>query len=136
MNAKDLRIGNLVLRENKGIVEIVSLSEDSVWHKRISDFTTIQKHISFFNPIPLTEEWLRKFGFITLDNEIDFIEWGLDDNKNGAEFSIISDGFDKRVPLYFEYDLGQYLIRKKIKYVHQLQNLYFALTREELNFKK
>ena len=48
MDIKQLRIGNLVFNENNQIVEIVHLISDGLedTHK----------------PIPLTEEWLLKFG--------------------------------------------------------------------------
>lgn len=75
-------------------------------------------------PIPLTEEWLIKFGF-----QIDGVWFYLDFNPrmqirfyngNLAECDIVQDG------KYIAFKNGH------IKYVHQLQNLYFALTNTEL----
>jgi hypothetical protein len=67
-------------------------------------------------PIPLTEEWLLKFGFDKIDFQ--FI-------KNGIKLFPIRD-------LYYR---GNFPIKSDIKYVHQLQNLFFALTGEELTIK-
>ena len=73
--------------------------------------------IKELKPIPLTEEWLLKFGFDKIDFQ--FI-------KNGIKLFPIRD-------LYYR---GNFPIKSDIKYVHQLQNLYFALTGEELIIKK
>ena len=74
-------------------------------------------------PIPLTEEWLLKFGFENLSLTPKF------------------DGSKCNFTFYWEVD--EIVLREnyedifitRISYVHQLQNLYFALTGEELNFK-
>lgn len=64
------------------------------------------------SPIPLTEEWLIKFGF-----EI----------KN---YSYTNSHYVKGK---FGFDLTTFEYKGiKLKYVHQLQNLFFALTCEEL----
>ena len=73
-----------------------------------------------FEPIPLTEEWLLNFGF----------------KKDGSEFSI----YEYRYTVYLSNKNYFYLCDNKkvltIMYnVHQLQNLYFALTGEELEIK-
>ena len=76
------------------------------------------------NPIPLTEEWLLKFGFEEQGKSIIFsIE------HQGMKLVIdIYQGLNN-IHLVFE-NMSAPLI--KIKYVHQLQNLFFALTGEEL----
>lgn len=75
-------------------------------------------------PIPLTEEWLFKFGFdkpaYSICGDIfhltkwdkNPLDWCVAMNKNNA------------------------IIVEKLQYVHQLQNLYFALTGEELTIKE
>jgi len=79
-----------------------------------------------FSPIPITEEWLGKFGFKKHKAEDNYFykKWG----NNGVEFIFNSDRYSRNV---FEYELGSNKY-KQIKYVHQLQNLYFALTGKEL----
>lgn len=83
-------------------------------------------HLSDIKFIPLTEEWLLKFGFERTDQK---------DNSNDdwtwlfyQKDSIYIDGSD----LTIETASG---IVIKLEYVHQLQNLYFALTRDELTLK-
>jgi len=69
-----------------------------------------------YRPIPLTEEWLLKFGFEITDN------FQTKDRFQTHK----QDGF-----FWFEY--GYIVV--ELNYVHQLQNLYFALTGEELTIK-
>jgi len=83
-------------------------------------------------PIPLTEEWLLKFGF-KHQNKYD-LESNLYSKKLKSEyyFTIYSKtetlDFKTFHPINFVFDI-------KIDFVHQLQNLYFALTGEELTLK-
>ena len=69
-------------------------------------------------PIELTEEWLIKFGFKKMNykllNKIVFYSETWDIEFSDNEF--------------YMPDIGIV-----VKYVHQLQNLYFALTNEELS---
>lgn len=71
--------------------------------------------------IPLTEEWLVKFGFEK--REDDFYKYPLCIDFIYSNLSVLI------------YDGRNYFVdsHDKIKYVHQLQNLYFALTGEELS---
>jgi hypothetical protein len=64
-------------------------------------------------PIPLTEEWLNKFTY----------------NFKGLGFSDLTVGYGMTSGIVHFY-IGNYA--KRIDYIHQLQNLYFALTQNEL----
>jgi hypothetical protein len=75
-------------------------------------------------PIPLTEEWLLKFGF----------EWkGL--ISKGRYLTIFTPCGKALVFKDNYFIFAGVTIETQIQYVHQLQNLYFALTGEELTFK-
>lgn len=106
MKASELRIGNFVLVKDRDNFSF-QVNEDS-----ISNFAKGNLEIRH---VPLTEEWLLKFGFNknNMMGETNF-------NKGGL---YISDDF------IFVYYHGN---RVYLKYVHQLQNLYFALTGDEL----
>lgn len=112
MNTNELRIGNLVL-DSLGVVEI-SISTDLNYFNEKSNLGKIE-FSDIYKPIPLTEEWLMNFGsvdgFYLPNNIYTFVDFTLWDYKEG------------------------YIIAKDVKYVHQLQNLYFALTGEELTVK-
>jgi hypothetical protein len=114
MEAKDLRIGNYYLDINDNLSEI---SGYELWQMTTKE-NKGNLGIMEYQPIPLTEDWLLKFGFEG---------WDL-----GKYTIILTNGnfFD------FQNGLEGVPIAKNIKHVHQLQNLYFALTGEELKIKK
>lgn len=113
MENTELRIGNWV----QSRIEIGQKWDVIV---SVNDFIGNYK---LFEPIKLTEEWLLKFGFNTS-------EW--DDNTS---FRLMINDYNSIViNLEFDYIKIGDLELKNIKYVHQLQNLVFALTNEELKF--
>ena len=85
--------------------------------------------IPYIEPIPLTEEWLLKFGYNCSNDVFE------KNNKNyflGNEEYWIQEHTEVNDFVFFGYDNS---ISVSIKHVHQLQNLYFALTGEELILK-
>jgi len=107
MKATELRAGNLTFFKEKE-------RELNLW-----DFSTyIQTNIGYYKPIPLTEEWLKRFGFEFWDG----LGWRHMETKG----LLVFDTF-----FFYRY----YSIGVCLKHVHQLQNLYFALTGEELELK-
>jgi hypothetical protein len=113
MKSTELRIGNLVY-DTKGYVNTIDLEAITYIFK---------ESLNQVKPIPLTEEWLLKFGF---KNRPDGIcdHWHLGINPITHDWMIEL----KNLGAGFFYINGYF----NIKYVHQLQNLYFALTGEEL----
>jgi hypothetical protein len=119
MKANELRVGNLTFFKEKE-------RELNLW-----DFSTyMQTNIKYYKPIPLTEEWLERLNWNPpkdmrrCKNHVwrkDFLNGGKK-CQVGVSFSLTTDEIHFVVGNYY----------KKIKYVHQLQNLYFALTGEEL----
>ncbi len=77
------------------------------------------------SPIPLTEEWLLKFGFELVNG----VYW--------TKFRISFEEDDEKGYWNMTESFGGDLISfcVSIQYVHQLQNLYFALTNTELEIK-
>jgi hypothetical protein len=123
MKANELRIGNWVtVYPQISIQQVVDVMCDG-----INTDKTIRAHYGLVEPIPLTEEWLLKFGFeIKLDN----FNWN-------AAIGVNEIG-DFKLSLRHTDDFGWFYKSRctPIKYVHQLQNLYFALTGEELTIKE
>lgn len=82
--------------------------------------------ISSCSPIPLTEEWLVKFAFTPTD----------DNTCLAKEYVILEKPNDAHAYYHFTYE-SDYMERiTVVRFVHQLQNLYFALTGEELIIKE
>ena len=123
MKPTELRIGCLV--ESDGIFAVSSIIEtDSGYDIEVRDsnqqcwiFTEKEIH-----PIILSEDWIVKLGWIWWQNTKSFEKVGF------VQGSIRETPFGWEV---FNYVL-QSVTCRKINYVHQLQNLYFALTGEEL----
>jgi hypothetical protein len=118
MKANELRIGNKFYLPN-GEVGTVS------YHEIRLMIVALDK--PNYQPIPLTEEWLLKFGFeINRQTKKENNIWRCYSEEGFFEVEQIGDGF-------FLDDNDCY--GTELNYVHQLQNLYFALTSEELTFK-
>ena len=120
---QELRIGNYV--EYNG--EIIKLDGSLLC-------CYIQNELEFpLNPIPLTEEILLKFGF----NEVEGERW-CDMHEEFEEcnyyyLSMFKIYYNPETDIFEDDSL--YHFNVNLKYVHQLQNIYFALTGEELTFK-
>lgn len=124
MTASELRIGNLVY-------DPFSKKYCKIDQAILCDFAN---GFIFIEPIPLTEEWLFKFGFEKRESSI-CNEWYIGKNEITHDWLFDIVWLLKpeliNAPNYPFYKNGRHLIQ----YVHQLQNIYFALTNEELTIK-
>jgi len=118
MKASELRIGNYILfSEDNTIFEVGSIEEKGFTVQNKEETTWIEAYQ--FEPITLTEEWLLKFGF----------------QKNGCYYISEETNIEFYLTngkLYCELH-GETIFN--IENVHQLQNLYFALSGGELTIK-
>lgn len=146
MKTNELRIGNGIMIRNTGR-ELLSMAMSAFegtgeewqfvkvnlqileWLERGSIAWEIQ-------PITLTEEWFIRFGF---KKNISFyriigsdkaLEVGLNNDTSEIQYYCYFRNFNKGGADDFV------LLRKDLKYVHELQNLFFALTGEELTIVK
>jgi hypothetical protein len=117
MNVVELRIGNYIQHiEDKTMSSIDMFYGSEIYIDEWGCGTTELKECE---PIPLTEEWLLKFGFKKYGKTELF-------KKNSFTLKF----WDNK--LYWnDYRWSS----NELKHVHQLQNLYFAITREELEYK-
>jgi len=145
MNANELRLGNLVIIKNNNLPEVNNRISTvlGIQQREEKDFPDSDSVICFncdgswvnyyqlneyIKPIPLTEEWLLKLGF-------DKLYYHSVYSQPNANI------FSKRgyfIKHYKRMDVEYYRFVREdvtIKYVHQLQNLYFALTGDELEVK-
>lgn len=127
MEAKDLRIGNLVrshydIRHKQNIAytyyTIGGIKSDKAMCAT-ETLSTTHLEYEYLQGITLTEEWLLRFGF-EKNGEPKLNGWWL----KGICIEIIDGKFFER-----RYGIS-------LKHVHQLQNLYYALTGEELTCSK
>lgn len=146
MKNTDFRIGNIIQDDHGrvcvvksiGVHETVRLSplspEDGVWME--------SKSVSGCSPIPLTEEWLLKFGFEcwgrkTVNEHEWFDRWVLYNAVCGTSnyevhLSESNYGGIKESHISFSVDLNDIQHIQNTGHVHDLQNAYFICTGTEL----
>jgi hypothetical protein len=112
MKAEELRIGNWITYAGQEI----ELTRQKF---KLSVFTLGLDELH--EPIPLTKEWLIRFGF-EYNYSFDLY------SKSGFDIQLLENGIEFYIGEY-----GSYFTW--IECVHQLQNLYFALTGNELTIK-
>ena len=139
MTANELRIGNLIKGIGTNIEWIVEGFEGDCIYSNDG-----WRYLSHFEPIPLTEEWLVKFGFKSDNNEPNEI-YSIDISTD-ERYDYVS---TLRIIVMDDFCLVDIMEKgthpradesivtlKSIQHVHSLQNLIFALTGEELILKK
>lgn len=133
MKVNELRIGNYIkyngTHEELGYIsEIQShlypLNQNKIGiNERIDIYYSIEK----LKPIKITKEWLLKFGFS---------ESNLDEDNSWLNLKYRFLNFSSDESVFFN---KVYLSINKMdiicNYVHELQNLYFALTGKELYYE-
>lgn len=125
----ELMKGNLIyfpfIKENVEVIGINALyGVNEPYFNKLSVMEGINLYyepIDVFKPIQLTEEWLIKFGK-KADNSDLF----------GGHIIQIPNGNGLRVK---DNKWNSQHLQTKLDYVHQLQNLYYALTGEQLKIK-
>jgi len=112
VETSELRIGNLIQTNDGKVIKVTG----QVIHEGVE---------GFFKGIPLTEKYLYILGFGNY----------LDGSFLLEEISAII-GLDGKIGFYLNdfHEQTSYWLQN-IKYVHQLQNIYFALNNEELEIK-
>ncbi len=135
MKANELRIGNYVHEPsydecfNTYVIKQIKTTgcAVSVLGKEIQG---LYDYIDL-RPIPLTEKWLLDFGFI--DNKMECGEYIMQVSANCFSGTLTK---DMSWFISIIHVSAHQTITVVKQHVHQLQNLYFALTGEELIFKK
>jgi len=117
MKANEIRVGNLLYLVCDGHHHE---PDEVIWSTE--DFEFYQCRMDDIQPIPLTEEWLECFGFErNLNDDLTKGQLTLQVSVNGNWFRVLDE---------------MRLDGIEIKHVNQLQNLYFALTGQELTLIK
>lgn len=120
MTASELRIGNLISdihASDTFYAEVKQITKARVYY---GDFYS---HPNDLKPIPLTEEWLKRFGFVRKGYTSNIGKLSLHHKEhmypNGR--------------VYFN---SLVILEKIPEHFHTLQNLYFALAGKELTINQ
>ena len=147
--ANELMIGNYVTDEFyesfKTIIEVESINEkginliiedDGNYPECAKIWIEPEYSLDKLFGIPLTEEWLLKFGFS------EGFDWLSGDYTNPVNYKLAvtrnrdTPGFYISKYLEGGFVGSRVVLNDTIEYVHQIQNLYFALTGEHLTIKQ
>ena len=118
MKANELRIGNYIFFDNEKIKVIGIIHNCIYWYSENGSPCHALLIGGEFRPIPIKGEWLLKLGFKTNDNI-----WFKKISKNEIVIEISSSGL---------FAIDNMSTIRCINHIHEIQNLYFAITGEEL----
>lgn len=146
MESKELRLGNNVLY-NGIFATVKNINYSTVRLYIDNELEDILINIEDIEPIPLNEEWLIKFGFkkSTIEPiDCDYSKkYDISSNVFLNGYTVFQNDFVNvgiketelqiiQIENYLDESQGFESIGKSLKYVHKLQNIYFALTDEDL----
>lgn len=120
VSVSELRIGNL-LKFGNNICKVYEINNLNFYIRNEKEDESLKSSWANIEPIPLTEEWLLKLGF-EKSNRIDLGELKPCYVMFSLALMIRHNSF------FIDWIGGN----TELKYVHQLQNLYHALTGLEL----
>lgn len=138
IQANELRIGNWVMTKNSkyrpesvGKIACITQIDSERTFEEIKGTVSLYliedkwkdtygQWLIYIEPIPITEEWLLKFGFTESETDLRKGNIIVRFRDNGSLIITIID----------------MLVLPKCKYIHELQNLYFALHKQELELNK
>ena len=138
MKAEDLRIGNWVEIKDHEVKTYAQVEGIGNLQQVAGQLWSIEE----LEPIPLTEDWLERFGFKKYQNGFLITPTGMLDFGYFIEYYDWREDWSVGI-LYYDPvrdcdidEIYKFNVSGSIIYVHQLQNLYFALTGEELTIKE
>lgn len=151
MKAQELRIGNMILIDGQGVI-VDNISEHGLNGHSWSDTHYGNQSCGFdydyefgknrIEGIPITEKMVLKFGFelhdyLAEDDDFIIMDYKLTRNHESHyhNYTICSINPEEWQFILKTIFSEHPLLLSTIKYVHQLQNLYFALKNQELEIK-
>jgi hypothetical protein len=123
MKVNELRIGNIVSHDDYSeetfkVISIKLEDEGYVIDTKGGKNGTWVNHIDLIKEVPITKEWLLKFDFWH-NEETNIYYWG--------EYLQIGFDIDRLTFYHYRKDFSLKYYTKKIKYVHELQNLCYNI---------
>lgn len=135
IQSADLQIGNFLLHSTLGVVKVVGIHKG---HYIVAKDEKLESQLDNFGckGIPVSEEWMLKLGFVRSDEKMYSIPIEMHEtmSKKATLSLLISFYYGCNAGIidhYFERNEA-YLLPLQYPYVHQIQNLYYQLTRNHL----
>ena len=117
MKAEELRIGNWVRIKDEEVKTHAQVEGTGNLQHVAGQLWSIEE----LEPIPLTEEWLERFN-------VEWSDWRVTYNKTIDAYEVER----KYTSMYGE----EWVFMSNVRYIHEFQNIYHALTGEELTIKE
>lgn len=141
MKAEELRIGNYV-KIDEGIGKVAFIMDKSFCNEYANDDynITVEMGDGIFREeeedkvegIPLTEEILLNCGFEKINHIYGYSFYSF--NRNSLEDEKVYMPLDVYLnPNYAK--IANFTVQQNVEYVHQLQNLFYAINGKELNIQ-
>jgi len=127
IKANELRIGNLLTHEQDYMNNMYPIDHWQVTSIGAKSFRCKGHSGKYFNPIPITEEWLLRLGYRYYNGKSS----GTMCLDYGGKLYI--DFHDRKIQIKSHYE--SYILYRSLHhvlYVHQLQNIYYSLTGQEI----
>jgi len=139
MKTSNLRVGNFIKSTSFDVSRVVSIDANGnveFVHYAIPDSEIGVWQDGEITPIRITEEWLLMFGFNKFGNlnQTYFLNHDLETSFSFGNYAHAQTDRRSKPNLIIE---GRIICpdNGNLKYVHQLQNLYFAIKGTELTLK-
>jgi len=128
MRTEELRIGNLVQDEHGSVMYVYRLWKGGAeLASNMDGFDDLDYEDDEMFGVPLTEEWLVRAGFDVKENS----SWATGEEQKFKVFSKGNFTYNSIQGLWWFF--GKVLPNQP-KYVHKLQNIYYELVDQELEF--
>lgn len=127
----ELRIGNALFDRNNDIVIVESILDYGINYDPDIEACKYQFRDNELRPIPLTEERLLKCGF----EQVDDMPYHPDMKTRSLYINTLilrKNTYSNLFEFHFQHKDPSMFENTEVKYLHQLQNLYFALDGKEL----
>jgi len=121
VNNKELRLHNLVRNKNTNTVEFIT----AIQNTEVLETNEIGYTIEEFEPIEINEDWIIKAGFKKVEYKDKY--WYKLQIPNEFDLHLTSDNYINN-----EWRVNVVDWNINCKYLHQLQNLYYTLSGQEL----
>ena len=135
MKPTELRIGNLVMY-NGEVVRVEQITKKKIGYHRHKGETRMNYARLFeIEPIPITEEWLTKIGFILPEHKEFYVMCRINGKDNSIRLTRYFNLWNAEIfASHPEVVMLEHTI-KGLWFVHDLQNAYYLVSGKELEIK-
>jgi hypothetical protein len=123
-NSKQFKIGNFV-EYRQSVCEVRAIHSEGICLNYLGQLTTdepFDKVLERSEPIPIDRYFLLKMGFV--NDEFTIYRWYKKGKNDETLITYDSDDYTICIGDSWEFPV--------VKYVHEMQNIYYAIFREEL----